>query len=177
MTELNNRSGKKCELCSNSESLSAHEVSPKNEAILICELCKEQITSGKFDSDHWRCLNDSMWSEFPAVQVMTWRILSSLENENWAADLLNQMYLDDNNLEWARSGLNTQSLHKDSNGNQLNAGDTVTLIKDLDVKGANFTAKRGTIVRNITLADNPEHIEGRVNGTKIVLVTKFLKKA
>lgn len=66
---------------------------------------------------------------------------------------------------------------RDSNGNALADGDTVTLIKDLDVKGMNFTAKRGTVVKNITLTSNPEHIEGKVNGTTIVLVTRFLKKA
>ncbi|MCK4709481.1 MAG: alkylphosphonate utilization protein, partial [Gammaproteobacteria bacterium] len=68
--------------------------------------------------------------------------------------------------------------HIDSNGNILQAGDTVTLIKDLNVKGANFTAKRGAAVRGISLvADNPEHIEGRVNGQQIVILTKFIKKS
>jgi protein PhnA len=61
---------------------------------------------------------------------------------------------------------------------QLSAGDTVTLIKDLNVKGTNFVAKRGTAVRGISLvADNPEHIEGRVNGTRIVILAKFAKKS
>lgn len=53
----------------------------------------------------------------------------------------------------------------------------MVIIKDLDVKGTSFTAKRGTTVRNISLTDNPEHIEGRVNGTRIVILTKFVKKA
>ena len=53
----------------------------------------------------------------------------------------------------------------------------MTLIKDLPVKGAGFTAKRGTAVRNIALTGNPEQIEGRVNGVRIVLLTKYLKKA
>jgi protein PhnA len=65
----------------------------------------------------------------------------------------------------------------DSNGTELLEGDSVTLIKDLDVKGANFTAKRGTMVKNIHLTDNPEHIEGKVNKQSIVLKTCFLKKA
>ena len=52
----------------------------------------------------------------------------------------------------------------------------MTLIKDLDVKGAGFTAKRGTVVKNIIVGDDPEHIEGRVNKTKIYLKTCFLKK-
>jgi len=68
--------------------------------------------------------------------------------------------------------------HIDSNGAVLSAGDTVTLTKDLNVKGANFTAKRGTAVRGISLVhDNPEQIEGRVNGQKIVILTRFVKKA
>jgi protein PhnA len=68
--------------------------------------------------------------------------------------------------------------HIDSNGVVLQAGDTVVLVKDLDVKGAGFTAKRGTAVRGISLvADNPEHIEGRVNGQQIVILTKFVKKS
>jgi len=68
--------------------------------------------------------------------------------------------------------------HVDSNGNALQNGDTVVLIKSLNVKGANFMAKRGTTVRRISLvADNPEHIEGRVDGQHIVILTKFIKKS
>ena len=50
-------------------------------------------------------------------------------------------------------------------------------MKSGEVKGAGFTAKRGTAVRNISLTENPEQIEGRVNGVKIVLLTCFLKKS
>jgi protein PhnA len=67
--------------------------------------------------------------------------------------------------------------HIDSNGSILENGDTVTLIKDLEVKGANFTAKRGTSVRNIRLVhDNPEQIEGKINGQGIVILTQYVKK-
>lgn len=181
---LNDRSHSKCELCTNTESLSSFEVGPDSNgsadmAVLVCGKCNEQIsTADDLDVNHWRCLNDSMWSEFPPVQVMAFRMLSRLRSESWASDLLEQLYLDDENLKWAEAGLPKDDEVKafDSNGAQLLAGDSVTLIKDLDVKGAGFTAKRGTKVQNITLTDNPEHIEGRVNGTRIVLVTKFLKK-
>jgi protein PhnA len=93
------------------------------------------------------------------------------------------LYLDDETRAWAESGMASGSeeestVHKDCNGAVLEAGDTVTLIKDLTVKGANFTAKRGTAVRNISLVpDNPEHIEGRVEGQQIVILTKFVKKS
>ena len=66
---------------------------------------------------------------------------------------------------------------KDAVGNVLNDGDSVVLIKDLPVKGAGFTAKRGTAVRGISLvADNAGHIEGRVEGQRIVILTEFVKK-
>lgn len=67
---------------------------------------------------------------------------------------------------------------KDSNGTVLQEGDSVTLIKDLPVKGANTTLKRGTLVKNIRLTDNPEEIECRVEKIKgLVLKTCYLKKA
>ncbi len=124
-----------------------------------------------------------MWSQAPAVQVLAWRMLTRLGAEGWAQDLLEMLYLDEATLSWAQAtgegGGTVDGLeHRDSNGAVLVAGDTVTLIKDLNVKGANFTAKRGTAVRGISLvADNPEHIEGRVNGQQIVILTKFVKKS
>ncbi|HVJ32927.1 MAG TPA: alkylphosphonate utilization protein [Terriglobia bacterium] len=67
---------------------------------------------------------------------------------------------------------------KDSNGNILNEGDSVTLIKDLKVKGSSVTLKRGTMVKNIHLTNDPEEIECRVEKVKgLVLKTCFLKKA
>lgn len=93
------------------------------------------------------------------------------------------LYLDENTLHWAQASGEGDSAepnvkHVDTNGTALEAGDTVTLIKDLNVKGANFTAKRGTAVRGISLvADNSEQIEGKVNGQQIVLLTKFVKKS
>lgn len=65
---------------------------------------------------------------------------------------------------------------KDSNGNILNDGDSVTVIKDLKVKGSSSVIKRGTAVRNIRLTDDVKEIEGKVGGTIIVLKTEFLKK-
>jgi protein PhnA len=186
---LKDRSKSKCELCSSSNDLSVYEVPPVNtpssdNCLLACNTCQEQINKPeKIVGNHWRCLNDSMWSEYPPVQVMAWRILNHLRGEGWAQALLEQLYLEEDNLKWAESfsfagtEINDSKPTKDSNGTILSKGDTVTLIKDLDVKGANFTAKRGTVVKGIHLTDNPEQIEGKVNGTQIVLLTKFLKKA
>ena len=186
---LHARSNSKCELCGSMENLGVYEVPPESDgsedgSVLICHTCREQIENpDKVDAHHWRCLNDSMWSQVPAVQVIVWRMLTRLSAEGWPQDLLDMLYLDDDTLAWANAIGESKSIgdtvkHVDSNGVVLEAGDTVTLIKDLDVKGANFTAKRGTAVRGISLvADNPEHIEGRVNGQQIVILTKFVKKA
>ena len=186
---LQARSESKCELCGAIENLAVYEVPPEanNEAdkcILICKTCHEQIENPEsVDTNHWRCLNDSMWSQVPAVQVMAWRMLTRLSGEGWTQDLLDMLYLDEDTLSWAQAtgeGIGDEDItkHVDSNGSVLEAGDTVTLIKDLNVKGAGFTAKRGTAVRGISLVpDTPEHIEGRVNGQKIVILTQFVKKS
>ena len=173
--ELLARSGSACELCASSDDLSVYVVAPSDEAIMICGKCRQQIEdSSKMDESHWHCLNDSMWSEYPAVKVQTYRLLKQLGKQ----DLLDMMYLEEDEKAWAEDIGEDESTEAtlDSNGVKLEAGDTVTIIKDLEVKGAGFTAKRGTAVRNIALTNNPEQIEGRVNGTRIVLLTKFLKK-
>ncbi len=184
--ELISRSGGQCELCGSTENLSSYTVAPKSgdyvdELAFICKNCKDQLEgTSPINPNHWRCLNDSMWSEVPAVKVIAYRMLNELKSEGWPADLLDMMYLDDETLSWAKSGTENSEdaiKHIDSNGAVLESGDTVVLIKDLDVKGANFTAKRGTAVRNIRLVhDNPEQIEGKVNGQSIVILTQYVKK-
>lgn len=189
---LHERSGSVCELCDNANNLKVYEV-PSSPAgaeshVLACDLCINQITGKeKLDPNHWRALNNSMWSPVPAVQVLAWRILDRLKNEGqgWAQDLLDTLYLDEELLAWASAGIRQEEnlpdekiIHKDSNGTVLQAGDTVVLIKDLDVKGGGFTAKRGTPVRNITLVENNAgQIEGRVNGQQIVILTQYVKKS
>ncbi len=66
---------------------------------------------------------------------------------------------------------------KDSNGALLTEGDSVTLIKDLKVKGSSLTLKRGTLVKNIRLTNSASEVEGRAGGSTMVLKTAFLKKA
>ncbi len=182
------RSNSTCELCTSDSNLSVYEVPPATDAnvdqcVLLCSTCKAQIESpDTIEVNHWRCLNDSMWSQVPAVQVMAWRMLTRLAGEGWPQDLLDMLYLEDEVLAWAKATESDETDDSaaptlDSNGTVLQGGDTVTLIKDLDVKGAGFTAKRGTAVRNISLTDNPEQIEGRVNGVRIVLLTCYLKKS
>ena len=183
---LKNRSTSSCELCTSSTGLSVFEVPPTSDGsaqqcIYLCQTCLDQIEGkNELDLNHWRCLNDSMWNQEPAVQVMSYRMLHKLSTESWAQDALDMIYLEDEVKTWAEQGIAAERSNgptRDSNGAELQDGDNVTLIKDLKVKGANFTAKQGTMVRGITLTDNPEHIEGKVNGTRIVLVAGYLKKA
>ncbi len=186
---LHARSESRCELCSATENLDVYEIPPDSndnadKCVLVCETCREQIEKPeKVDVNHWRCLNDSMWSQVPAVQVMAWRMLTRLSAEGWPQGLLDTLYLDDDTLVWAQAtgeGASDDDVvkHVDSNGAVLQAGDTVTLTKDLNVKGAGFTAKRGTAVRGISLVpDNADQIEGRVSGQQIVILTKFVKKS
>lgn len=183
--QLVERSGNQCELCGSDNALSNYIVPPKSgnsvdECIYACKTCKDQLEGNtEIDPNHWRCLNDSMWSEVPAVKVVAWRMLNELKGEGWPMDLLDMMYMEDDTLEWAKEGLKdaNQPVHRDSNGVELQSGDTVTIIKDLNVKGSSLVAKRGTAVRNITLVhDNPEQIEGKVEGQKIVILTQYVKK-
>jgi len=185
--DLKDRAGNQCELCASTDSLIAFEVPAAptggmDGTALICDTCATQIKdSDNADPNHWRCLNDSMWSTVPPIQVLAWRMLYRLRAEGWPQDLLDMMYLDDETRKWANSTELEDGeeaiIHKDAHGNILSAGDTVSLIKDLKVKGGGFTAKRGTAVRRISLVhDNAGHIEGRVEGQQIVILTEYVKR-
>ena len=188
LKDLQQRSQNKCELCSSQEQLAIYEVPPSSkgtteDSILICGTCSDQIENpDHVEVNHWRCLNDSMWSEVSAVQVIAWRMLTRLSSEGWPQDLLDMMYLDEENLAWAKAtgegeAEENQVIHRDVNGVVLQAGDSVVLIKDLKVKGSSLVAKQGTAVRRISLdRDNAEYIEGKVGPTQIVIITKYVKK-
>lgn len=182
------RSGNQCELCKSVEGLKMYEVLPQtglsaDTSIMVCTKCIAQIEKkAALNSNHWKCLTESMWSEFAPVQVTAWRMLNRLRNESWASESLDMLYLTDENLAWAKATGDHENdgsvdLHKDSNGNILQTGDSVVLIKSLDVKGSTLTAKLGTVVKNIRIVeDNTEHIEGKVEGQQIVILTKYVRK-
>jgi protein PhnA len=186
--EIQKRSNSSCELCAATEKLAVYNVPPNHEdklekSIYACTTCISQIEDSEtMKSNHWRCLNDSMWSEVKVVQIVAWRMLHRLKKEGWPQDLLDMMYFDEDDLAWANATGEADDKenaikHLDVNGVQLQTGDSVVLIKDLNVKGAGFVAKRGSAVRNISLThDNAEHIEGRLNGQHIVIITKYVKK-
>jgi protein PhnA len=182
--DLIKRSGGKCELSGSTENLKVYQILPTrkggiDESILASAIYIDQIENPeKMDTNLWRCLNDSMWSEHLAVQVVSWRMLSRLRNQ----ELLEQMYLEEDDLAWAQAAGEGEEdenkiVHKDSKGVVLATGDSVVLIKDLKVKGSSMVAKQGTAVRNIRLDhENAEYIEGRVDGQTIVIITQYVKK-
>ncbi|WGD35493.1 alkylphosphonate utilization protein [Olleya sp. YS] len=185
---LQDRSNSTCELCTSKTDTKQYNIPPAlNETVdtslLVCANCHDQI-EGKIDMDanHWRCLNDSMWSEHVAVQIMAWRMLQRLRAEGWPKDLLDMMYLDDDALALARAtGEHKEEsekiIHRDCNGVILETGDNVVLVKDLKVKGSSMVAKQGTAVRNIRLDhENANYIEGKVGPTQIVIITEYVKK-
>ncbi len=188
LQDLQQRSGNICELCTSANDLSIYEVPPISTggvdgSLLTCETCKTQIEAPETtDANHWRCLNDSMWSEYRAVKVVAWRMLNRLKKEGWPQDLLDMMYLEDDDLRFAKeSGDHLEEsekiIHRDANGAILEAGDTVVLIKDLKVKGSSMVAKQGTAVRRISLdRENAKYIEGKVGPTQIVIITDYVKK-
>lgn len=182
---LLNRSNEQCELCHSTDELTVFQVEPIDQVDVdsyayLCKTCTTQIKDkDKTDANHWHCLNDSMWSEVPAIKVLAWRMLTRLSVEGWPRNLLDMMYLEDDLLKWAKTtgeGMD-EIFHVDCHGAKLNSGDTVTLVKDLKVKGAGFTAKQGTAVRNIGLvSDNPNQIEGKVESQRIVILAEYVKK-
>lgn len=185
---IRQRSNSVCELSGQVESLVVYTLPPYQEedlrhSVLIhTDLLEQILHPEKMQPQQWRFLSDSMWSEHMPVQVLSWRMLHRLKSEGWSQDLLDMMYLDEETLAWAEAtgdhlDDSDKITHKDVNGNVLQDGDSVVLIKDLDVKGASFTAKRGAAVHNIKLVwDNAEQIEGRVEGQHIVILTQYVKK-
>ena len=184
------RSQGKCELCGEvSNDLVVFDVaggdgSDDAQVVISARYQQQLLDESKINANDWRCLNEAIWSSVPAVQVVAYRMAHTLaeSGETWAQDLLDSAYLEDDVKAWAEAGLAQASddddpKPRDSNGMELSEGDSVTLIKDLDVKGMNFTAKRGTLVKNVHLTSNPKHIEGKINGTTIVIVSAYTKKA
>ncbi|MCA5003537.1 PhnA domain-containing protein [Sphingobacterium bovistauri] len=186
--QLQERSGNQCELCNSTSSLTIYEVPPvsivnTDNSIYVCQNCKSQLDkTEQIDPEHWKVLSETMWSEHAAVQIVAWRVLSRLRNESWAIDNLDILYLDEESLEWAKKTGDHESdatvaFHQDSNNTRLYEGDTVVLIKTLDVKGSSVNAKLGTVVKNIRLdPNNTEYIEGKIDGQTIVILTKYLRK-
>ena len=183
--KLKDRSESKCEISGAELDLVVYTLPPYTEeslahSVLLTKQLKDQVENpDTMNPNDWRGLSDSMWNENLPVQILSWRMLARLKN----IDTLEMMYLDEEALEWAKATGEGEEedenkiVHKDSNGAILKDGDSVVLIKDLDVKGATFTAKRGAAVHNIKLVwDDANLIEGRVENQHIYILTQYVKK-
>ena len=183
MTQLTNvlkRNDGTCELCSLEKSTIEFTVSPKSDDIenqvAICVTCESNLSN--IDArDHWQCLSGSIWSTEPSVQALSFRILYGLKEQSWARNIMEMNELDESVINWATSIYEVSDTHKDAFGNELENGDNVVLIQALKVKGTNFTASKGTVVKKIRLvSENTSQIEGKINEQVIVILTQYVKK-
>ena len=178
---LRKRSEGICELCNAQPAEHEYIVTPKKEgdlesSVALCDTCLNAIDE-KDKSDYWRVLEGSIWNPEPSVQALSYRLLYAYKNEEWAQSVLDSVDLDENTIQWALSAFEVADVHKDAFGNTLETGDNIVLTQNLNVKGTNFTAAKGTIVKKIRLVpDNTEQIEGKVNDQTIVILTKYVKK-
>lgn len=169
-----------CELCSEETATIDFTVSPKSDQpenqVALCIDCEANL-SNKDARDHWQCLSGSIWSPESAVQALSYRILYGMKDQAWANDVLEMVDLDESVVNWATSIYETSDVHKDAFGNLLENGDNVVLTQALKVKGTNFTASKGTVVKKIRLvSDNTDQIEGKINEQVIVILTQYVKK-
>ncbi|MEP7195863.1 MAG: PhnA domain-containing protein [Saprospiraceae bacterium] len=177
------RSDNHCELCGLSNPSHEYIINESigyvlNNIVGICTNCFKRINPDENDDpEHWQCLAASIWSEVGAVQTLSYRILFLNKDKEWARDIMDSVELNESVIESAIGLYRVLDFHKDANGLKLENGDNVVLTQVLNVKGANFMAPKGTIVKKIKLVpDNLDQIEGRINDQSIILLTKYLKK-
>lgn len=182
INKLKERSQGICELCAAENATVAYAVSPKNNdaienEVALCNTCMSALDN-KDAALHWQCLAGSIWNTEHSVQALSYRILYANKDKEWANEIINSVELDEAVINWALSAYQVKEVHRDSNGNNLNNGDTIVLTQGLNVKGASFMAPKGTIVRKIRLVpDNTEQVEGKINEQTIVILTKYVRKA
>jgi len=112
--ELARRSGSKCELClAAGTRLNVFEIPPVSgdpdpeRCVFICDTCSGGIIEPEKHGDHWRCLNESIWSEVKPVKIISVIILKKISGKtSWAGDILDEVYLEEDDQEWInKSGL------------------------------------------------------------------------
>jgi len=180
--KLSERAQGMCELCTSETAVHEYTVSPKSDdniehQVALCDKCLQELEKQNGDGTYWRFLEGTIWNPEPPIQALSYRILHTYKDQDWAADIINSIEVDENIVQWALSAFEVEEVHRDSFGNKLENGDTVVLTQALDVKGTNFSAPKGTVVKRIRLvADNVEQIEGKINDLSIVILTKYVKK-
>lgn len=105
------RADNQCELCASTTGLDVYQVEPAELAvsecqIIVCETCRNGLTTGNLDPEHWKCLEHASQSDYASVLVVSWRVLKVLSvKEKWASELLNSFNFDELTHEWAMAGL------------------------------------------------------------------------
>jgi protein PhnA len=180
------RSESQCELCQSPTNLLVHTIAPftddKEKEVVLCTVCDTSIIANDFSNkEHFRNLAGSIWSEVAAVKVLSYKLLQKLNTQDWAQDALDGAFLTEQEMAWAMAEDEAKAsvlVHKDAYGVTLVTGDTVLLTENLNVKGTNFIAPKGTKVSRIRVVpDNDQQIEGRIDGSMIVILTKFVRKS
>lgn len=180
--QLMKRCNAVCELCNTGKASIAYAVSPENNdaaenEVALCDNCYAALED-KAAATHWYCLAGSIWSEVPSVQALSYRLLYGYKEEEWAQEIISSVEPGESIIHWALTAFEEKVVHLDSNGNELHNGDTIVLTQGLNVKGVNFMAPKGTIVRKIRLVPgNPAQIEGKINGQIIVILTRYVRKS
>ncbi|WP_276134259.1 alkylphosphonate utilization protein [Polluticoccus soli] len=180
--KLRQRCNDICELCNTETAALAYAVSPRNNDVIenevaLCNTCASAIDNENMAMD-WHCLAGSIWNTEPSVQALSYRLLYKHKAEEWASEIMSSVDLDETVVQWGLNAFEVSPVHRDSNGTELNNGDTIVLIQGLNVKGANFMAPKGAIVRKIKLVpDNTDQIEGKINEQTIVILTKYVRKS
>jgi protein PhnA len=182
------RANNSCEICSNQSEtfftyiVPTHAHNTDADCVLLCPNCNTSIGSNDYSiTENWRGIQGSIWSEVPAVKVLSYKIAQQLPATDWAQEVMDSAYLNEAELAWANSEADAVAnvvIHKDAYGVVLQTGDNILLTENLNVKGANFIASKGTKVSKIKLVpDNAKQIEGKIEGSTIVILTKFVRKS
>jgi protein PhnA len=143
-TKLHERCQGLCELCTAAPAAAAYTVSPENNGVpenevALCNTCLAAL-EGTAHAAHWA---GSLWNTEASVQALSCRILHRYKQQDWAADILNSVELDEAVTNRALSAFTIQETHHGSNGTELENGDNVLLTQALHVKGASFMAPKG----------------------------------
>jgi protein PhnA len=182
------RANNSCEICSqtstdlNIYTVPTHNFNTDADVVILCNNCNAGITNNDYaNAENFRGIQGSIWSETSSVKVLSYKIAQQLLTIDWAQEVVDSAYLTEEELAWANSEAEATAnivVHKDAYGAVLQSGDNILLTENLNVKGTNFIAPKGTKVPKIRLvADNAEQIEGKIEGSTIVILTKFVRKS
>jgi len=116
--QLSERNNGICELCNTATATVEYAVSPRNadsiaNLVAICDTCAAKMKE-EGQGDYWRCLEGSIWSPEESVQALSYRLLHTYQQEDWAADVLNSVTIDDNTIQWALSAFEQADEHRDT---------------------------------------------------------------